>query len=241
MKNRNKRMMCTDINPWSYYLAHHRPDLVENLHRCDIVFSDGFLITFALRLLYKVDACRIGFDATSLYHPILSMLNQDERAVFIIGGKPGVVSIAVQHMRRHYPKIRFVGSLDGYGGVASSVNRIIQSGADFVLCGMGCGHQENFLRALADSEFHGAAFTCGGFLDQLNERPDGYYPGWINQFELRSLYHLRKEPARLWKRYCVEYWTFFFLLLREYVRLRLVPSERSPQWLEARPGPEAQV
>src|SRR6266511_354143 len=207
--------MCTNINPWSYHMARRQPDLVKNLHRFDIVFPDGFLITFALRLLYNVKACRVSFDATSLYHPILAMLNEDERAVFIIGGRPGVAETAVEHMRRHYPKIRFVGSLHGYGCVTNSVDQIIQSGADFVLCGMGCGCQETFLCALEDSEFHVAAFTCGGFLDQLNENPEGYYPLWIDRMELRSLYRLRKEPARLWKRYCVEYWPFFFLLMKE--------------------------
>src|SRR5512132_4094237 len=63
---------------------------MQNLQRFDIIFPEGFLITFALQLLYNVKACRISFDATSLYHPILSMLDENERAVFIIGGKPGV-------------------------------------------------------------------------------------------------------------------------------------------------------
>jgi N-acetylglucosaminyldiphosphoundecaprenol N-acetyl-beta-D-mannosaminyltransferase len=232
IKNRHKKILCTNINPWSYHLAHQHPDLVQNLQRFEIIFPDGFLITFALQLLYNVKACRISFDATSLYHPILSMLDENERAVFIIGGKPGVAQTAVEHMRQHYPNIRFVGSLHGYGCVTNSVEQIIQSGADFVLCGMGCGYQERFLCALEDSEFHGAAFTCGGFLDQLNESPDGYYPMWVDRLELRSLYRLRKEPARLWRRYCVEYWPFFILLMKEYMRLRLTPEERSPQWLE---------
>src|SRR5512132_1600646 len=130
INTRHKKIMCTNINPWSYHLARRRPDLVQNLQRFDIIFPDGFLITFALQLLYNVKACRISFDATSLYHPILSMLDENERAVFIISGKPGVAQTAVEHMRRHYPKIRFVGSLHGYGRVTNSVDQIIQSGAD---------------------------------------------------------------------------------------------------------------
>jgi N-acetylglucosaminyldiphosphoundecaprenol N-acetyl-beta-D-mannosaminyltransferase len=81
---------------------------------------------------------------------------------------------------------------------------------------MGGIAQEDFLISLADQGWKGCGFTCGGYLDQLD---DGlrYYPGWVDRLNIRFAYRLFREPQRLWRRYLIDYREFCILYLKVVV------------------------
>lgn len=210
------------INPRSYYLAQHDPAYGAALARLDLVLPDGIGIVWALRQLTGVRAARISFDATSLYHPVFRHLQSVRCPVFIIGGRPGVAAKAAQRMQTIYPTLNVVGVMHGYQSRAHSVRTIKNSGARFVLCGMGAPNQEAMLMALKQAGFSGSAFSCGGFLDQVVEKKE-YYPRWVDRFEVRCLYRLAREPRRLCRRYLYEYQAF----VRQFLQTMLTRPPRS--------------
>lgn len=217
------------INPGSYYLAKHDPSYAAALARLDLVLPDGVGLIWGIRRVLGMQVARVSFDATSLYHPVFQHLETVRCPTFVIGGKPGVAEKAVERMRKGYPDLTLAGVLDGFRSRAESVRLIKESGARFVLCGMGAPHQEALLVALKDAGFSGTAFTCGGFLDQLVEK-DNYYPQWVDRLEIRWLYRLLREPRRLCRRYLYEYQTFIIPCVRAAFAGRpgTAANDRSP-------------
>jgi N-acetylglucosaminyldiphosphoundecaprenol N-acetyl-beta-D-mannosaminyltransferase len=95
-------------------------------------------------------------------------------------------------------------------------NALLSNPGRLIICGMGAPRQEEFLLSLKRAGWRGMGFTYGGFLDQIASGMQ-YYPAWINRLNLRFLYHLYREPARLWRRYLVEYQVFIRMFLHELV------------------------
>ena len=196
--------LATFVNPSSVTLAKRNDNYRVSLEQFDLVAPDGFGMCVAIRWLHGLQAERISFDNTSLAPVLFDFASRRGLSVALVGAKPGVAEQAGQRIREHFPELRIVAALDGYGDVGDKIRRINELSADIVICGMGGNMQENFLLRLRDSQWPGYGFTCGGFLDQLLE---GYlyYPIWVDSTGLRWAYRLLKEPRRLWRRYLIEY------------------------------------
>jgi N-acetylglucosaminyldiphosphoundecaprenol N-acetyl-beta-D-mannosaminyltransferase len=196
--------LATFVNPSSVTLASRNNDYRLSLSRFDLVAPDGFGMCLAIRWLHGFRTQRISFDNTSLAPVVFDFAIRRGLSVALVGAKPGVAEQAAKRIREHFPDLRIVAALDGYGDFDEKIRRINGLSADIVICGMGGSMQENFLLRLSDSQWSGYGFTCGGFLDQLL---DGYiyYPLWVNSMGLRWAYRLLKEPRRLWRRYLIEY------------------------------------
>ena len=86
---------------------------------------------------------------------------------------------------------------------------------DIIICGMGAPRQEELLLKLKEVRaWKGLGFTCGGYLDQLQQGLH-YYPAAVDKLDLRWLYRLVKEPRRLLRRYILEYQVYWSALMRE--------------------------
>jgi N-acetylglucosaminyldiphosphoundecaprenol N-acetyl-beta-D-mannosaminyltransferase len=220
--NKNKCKILSFVNPYSFYLSFNDDGSYrELLNKCDYILPDGIGVVVALGFLTRARVARLSFDTSSLYRPIFEILNQEQAAIFVVGGRPGLAEVAVERMRRAYSEVRFVGVCNGYRPLAELVDTVRRSNADFLLCGMGAPYQEELALGLKEAGFEGTIMTCGGFLDQLVERED-YYPDWMDRWDLRWVYRLYREPKRLWKRYTVYYGQFVirvaFLVCERWLR-----------------------
>lgn len=205
----------TFINPNSYWIEKKSPSYRQHLSCFDVVLADGIGVVAAARLLNHWPIERISFDGTSLAPPVFDLCSRLDVQVFLVGGAEGVAQVAATAIQESWPSIKIVGLCQGYFERPDEViEKIRNSGARLVLCGMGSPNQEEFLISLKSSGWRGVAFTCGGFLDQLTQGVQ-YYPQWVNSLNLRFAYRLYREPARLWRRYLVQYQYFIGLLLRD--------------------------
>lgn len=236
LDDQTRAWLVTFVNPHSWFIKRKIRDYAEDLQGFDWVLPDGIGVVKALRWAEDTDSVRLSFDGTSLYHPVFGLLDKRNAAVYVVGGVPGVAVSAGVRMKQDYSGIHIAGVRDGFGDWDETLDDIIASKADFVLCGMGAPRQEHFLLALQARGFKGTAFTCGGFLDQLAETTQ-YYPSWINRFELRWVYRLYKEPRRLGRRYLVEYFPFVRAIMMAIARIQLakaLPSTSMRQRAEAK-------
>lgn len=213
-------LLVTFVNPYAWRLRAAQPDYARLLAGFDLVLPDGIGVVKALAWVKGRAAARLSFDASSLYLPVFDRLDRDRRRLFVIGAAPGIAERAVQRMQGEFPGIDYAGCLDGYRPPDEAVAAILQARPDLVLCGMGAPYQERLLLGLRAQGFTGVGFTCGGFLDQLAEKPR-YYPGWVDKAELRWLYRLCREPRRLFRRYAVDYAPFIGATLGGVLRRRL--------------------
>ena len=223
-RSKAEPLLVTFINPHAWTMARRDRSFPSLLEKMSLVLPDGIAVARMASLLLGRPVERMSFDASSLYDPIFRSLEKEGCRLFVIGAAPGIAAEAVARMQAAYPGIAFVGCLDGFQPQESAVQAVIDATPDMVLCGMGAPHQERFLLALRDVGFKGAAFTCGGFLDQL-ALAETYYPAWIDRLELRWAYRVWKEPRRLWRRYAVEYLPFIRLSLARLLQSRLMGKD----------------
>jgi N-acetylglucosaminyldiphosphoundecaprenol N-acetyl-beta-D-mannosaminyltransferase len=205
--------LTTFVNPSSIKLARHNPSFAQALNRFDAVLPDGVGVSRAIEKLQKREACRISFDSTSAALPIFELGSDLDLGVALVGGGEGVAARAASQLQRHFPKLRIVAAMSGYGDLEAKREHLLRANPGIVVCGMGSIAQEDFLISLADQGWRGCGFTCGGYLDQL----DGglqYYPGWVDSLNIRFAYRIFREPHRLWRRYLVDYREFCILYLK---------------------------
>ncbi|MEZ5823228.1 MAG: WecB/TagA/CpsF family glycosyltransferase [Geminicoccaceae bacterium] len=213
-------MLATFVNPHAWTLKERDERYPSLLDEMDMILPDGIAVAKMASRLLGLQAGRFSFDASSLYHPLFSALEAEQRSLFVVGAAPGVAQKAVERMQASYPGISVSGVLDGFQPREKAIQAIIEARPDLVVCGMGAPHQEQFLIALREAGFTGAAFTCGGFLDQL-ALAENYYPAWVDRLEIRWLWRIWCEPKRLWRRYAIEYMPFIRLSLSTLLRQKL--------------------
>jgi len=184
------------------------------LARVDVILSDGILITKVLRVLRSGHVDRISFDSTSIAPVVFQSAVRNRLDVILVGGRESVAERAADCLRFHFPGIQILATMNGFLNWESIMDRIVSSNPHVVICGMGAPFQEMFLTKLVGAGWKGFGFTCGGYLDQLNDAYH-YYPIWMDRHNLRWLYRLIKEPNRMGRRYLLDYQPFLRALSRE--------------------------
>lgn len=199
--------LFTFVNPGALAVARRVGDYPELLAAFDVVFPDGIGMCWAMRLLHGLRPARVSFDTTSLAPAVIKWAVKNRFTVGLVGGRPGVAQKAGDQLVKAYPELAISVTLDGFGDRMSKIAELRRRAPDIVICGMGAGEQERFLVSFAAAGWSGAAFTCGGYLDQLSEGLH-YYPAWIDATNLRWAYRILREPRRLARRYLVDYALF---------------------------------
>lgn len=146
-----------------------------------------------------------------VYGPDL-MLNVLERAAergwtsFLYGGKDGVPELLSEKLTERFPDLKIVGAYSPpfrpltEEEDAEIVQRINDSGADFVWVGLSTPKQEKWMHAHRDRLDAPALFGVGAAFDfHAGLVPQA--PEWMQKRGLEWFYRLTKEPKRLWRRY----------------------------------------
>jgi N-acetylglucosaminyldiphosphoundecaprenol N-acetyl-beta-D-mannosaminyltransferase len=104
--------------------------------------------------------------------------------------------------------------------------RIVSSGAQILLAGLGCPRQETFayeMRSLLPMPVLavGAAFSfIAGTLSQA--------PPAMQRFGLEWLYRLKEEPLRLWRRYLLLNPYYVYLVAKQKLGMKFSPAGIKP-------------
>lgn len=214
-------VLTTFVNPHAYHLARKHPGYAADLRHFDFVLPDGIGVVWGVRLLTGRRIERMSFDSTSLALPVLERACRERRVVLLIGGRPGVAARAALRLQAHLPGLQIGGALDGFQDEAAYVRAVRSLRPDIVVCGTGAPRQEALLLHLVrQGGWCGLGYTCGGYLDQLEEGVR-YYPPVIDAWNMRWLYRMAREPGRLWRRYAIEYQAFGRALCRGVLSGRL--------------------
>ena len=193
----------TFLNPVSYVDALRHKDLFAQF---DGIFADGSVLVKAIRLMYGKKVTRRSCDWTSIAKDIFLKSEHTGERIYLIGSKPGEVDKAVGLFKEKCPKAVIAGYHHGYFNNEeerdTAIRTMVAARPDFLFVGMGIIKQEEFLLRAKALGFEGTGFTCGGFIHQTAQTQVGYYPEWIDRWNMRFLYRMYKEPYTR-KRYIV--------------------------------------
>lgn len=190
--NETQPKLISFVNPYSYMIL--KGDLASYEH-VDCFYSDAIISSLSFSLIGKKNVPRVSFDYGSFAKTFLETLNQSRSAVYFIGAKPNEIAKTMIVFKQKYPNLNIVGYRDGYFSDDAekfcSIKVIIDSGAEYVVCGMGTPYQEQFGTLLKQQSLGTIKeiYTCGGFLHQSSKGVQ-YYPDLINKLHLRWLYRI---------------------------------------------------
>ena len=183
-----------------------------DISKITVLYSDGFFLTWILKLLYGCNVVRRSFDSTSIG---LDVLLDDKVAV--IGATQSELENFSKLLLKNYG-VSVLPLSNGFvdfneENLHSLVEKMRMEGTSVLVLGLGCPKQEEIGLAFHRLNSELLIYTCGAFITQTARGGSFiYYPGWIDKTNLRWLYRLYKEPHTL-KRLTSVFWISVYAVL----------------------------
>ena len=171
------------------------------LEAADFLLPDGSGMALAARL--AGEPMGENLNGTDLFPEICRHAARRGQSVFLLGGKPGIATLAASTMRGLHPALRVAGTRHGFWS-ASEEDQLIAdinaSGAAILMVGLGVPLQEKWIQRVRHRLTARVVMGVGGLFD--------YYSGAIPRAPLafRKIgcewaWRLMQEPRRLFTRY----------------------------------------
>lgn len=168
--------------------AERDPHLRKILLDADVCLCDGIGVSLPAMLEGKGPIRRVtGIDSAER---LMKFAADRSIPVAFLGGCPGVAESAAVRMRRRYPGLRVVATLDGYYPREQErwvCRRLAASGAEIVLVCMGAPRQEVFIRNHGKAIGARLYLPLGGTFDVWSGKVKRC-PGWLRTLGLEWAY-----------------------------------------------------
>jgi exopolysaccharide biosynthesis WecB/TagA/CpsF family protein len=201
------------------------PDFYRIYELADYRVCDSQILLYASRFLgtplkEKISGSDL-FPAFCMFHKE----NRDIR-IFLLGGMDGVPEKATAMINQKVGREIVVGAYSPPFGFESDeqecraiLERIKQSGATVLAVGVGAPKQEKWIYSYKDQLPMIKIFMAVGAAINFEAGVISRAPQWISNLGLEWLYRFLGEPTRLWKRYFIDDFPFFFLLVKQRLSL----------------------
>jgi len=209
-------------NLHSLYIYHHDRSFRQFYKHANFIHIDGMPLIFLGRLFgYPLKRSnRLAY--LDLIQPLMMEAARQRWRVFFIGSKPGVAAKAEKFFKDQSPGLQMK-TMHGYFDVTpgskenQKVLEIINTyKPNILMVGMGMPRQEDWVLDNLNNLNANVILTIGACMDYIAKAVPTP-PRWLGQLGLEWAYRLLSEPRRLWRRYLLEPWFIFKLLIRELI------------------------
>lgn len=177
--------------------AYENPEFSSILNSADYLVPDGAGLLLAARIFGEPLQERIaGYD---LMRSLLEKISDKDYSVYFLGGKPGIIDLAVKNVREELPELNMAGFHHGYLDRVNKkeiINEINRIQPDLLFVGMGVPLQEEFFDTNFDNLNIKLGLAVGGSFDVLAGQTERA-PLWMQKMYLEWFYRLLQEPKRL--------------------------------------------
>ena len=199
------------LNAHCFNLAQKDREYFDILNSCDYLLNDGIGIKIASKIEKLV--LKKNLNGTDFIPEIAEMASKKGYKIFLLGAKDGIAEEAAVKLKEKFEGLQIAGVHSGYGLDESVLEMINNSKADILIAGMGVPMQEKWIRENKSKLGSVKLFVGGGaILDFLSQRIRRA-PLLMRKIGLEWLFRLCLEPGRLWRRYLVGNFLFFFYIL----------------------------
>jgi N-acetylglucosaminyldiphosphoundecaprenol N-acetyl-beta-D-mannosaminyltransferase len=215
------------------------PAVRDLISGASLVLADGMPLVWAARL--RGDPLPGRVTGSSLIFTLSGAASGQGRAIYLLGGEPGVPERAAVELERRYPGLLVAGTDATPVGfdrrpdkLAAVRRRLEQARPDIVYVGLGFPKQDRVIAALAPGLPAAWFIGCGAaipFAAGVLTRA----PSWMQRLGLEWAHRLISEPRRLFRRYLVDDLPFAarLIITSAAARLRagprLAPARGLPQ------------
>ena len=188
------------LNAHCFNLAQKDREYFDILNSCDYLLNDGIGIKIASKIEKLV--LKKNLNGTDFIPEIAEMAAKKGYKIFLLGAKDGIAEEAAVKLKEKFEGLQIAGVHSGYG-LDESVLEM----------GMGVPMQEKWIRENKSKLGSVKLFVGGGaILDFLSQRIRRA-PLLMRKIGLEWLFRLCLEPGRLWRRYLVGNFLFFYYIL----------------------------
>jgi len=177
--------------------AQRDPELREIIEEADLVAPDGAGVVLAARMLnLPVNVRCSGCD---MVEQLCRAAANKRRAVYLLGGEPGVAEEAAAKLKQRIPGLQVAGCHDGYFSDDEEpqiVEDIRRKCPGVLLVALGIPRQEKWIKQHLEELGVPICIGVGGSLDVISGRKRRA-PVWMQRAGLEWLYRTMKEPSRL--------------------------------------------
>lgn len=199
------------LNAHCFNLAQKDREYFDILNSCDYLLNDGIGIKIASKIEKLV--LKKNLNGTDFIPEIAEMAAKKGYKIFLLGAKNGIAEEAAVKLKEKFEGLQIAGVHSGYGLDESVLEMINNSKADILIAGMGVPMQEKWIRENKSKLGSVKLFVGGGaILDFLSQRIRRA-PLLMRKIGLEWVFRLCLEPGRLWRRYLVGNFLFFYYIL----------------------------
>lgn len=170
--------------------------LFKILNEADLVIPDGIGIIYASKILGK--GLRERVTGVDLMLKMLQFCNNNNKSIFILGGKPGVGELAAKNIQSKFLNIEIKGIKDGYFNddkEAEIIREINDLAPDILFVALGAPKQEKWIYKYRKELRAKVAIGVGGGVD-IWAGTAKRAPYIFQKLGLEWFYRLIKEPFR---------------------------------------------
>lgn len=208
--------------------AHNDKSFANIVSNANVITPDGKPLTWALKILYHIRQERVaGMD---LLPDLLESAVDNNIPVYFYGGTEELLGETKEFLHLKYPYLHVAGMYSPpfrklfNEEEEEIINNINNSGAGLVFVILGCPKQECWMSTMK-GHVKAVMIGVGGALPVMIGKKKRA-PVWMQKAGMEWFYRLAQEPKRLFKRYAVTNSQFLFMLLKEFVRLRILKFAR---------------
>ncbi len=208
----NKKSRLFFVNAHCYNLSQKDRRYEDCLEQAEIVLNDGI----GIQLGAKVFGIRFEENLNGTdFSPILLTESRDRGlTVFLLGAKPGIAERAAANLKDSIQGLSIVGTHHGYFEDSAAMVRMINAAdPDILIVGMGVPQQEKWITEHFDALNARIVAGVGAFIDFAAGRVSRA-PRWMRICRMEWMYRLMLEPGRMWRRYLVGNFKFFYYIIR---------------------------
>ncbi len=205
------------------------PDFFKAYEMADYKLCDSQIIYYVSRFLGTPIKERISgsdfFPAFYKYHQ-----NSEDIKIFLLGAREGVAQKAQDNINAKIGRQIVIGSHSPSFGFEKNeeeclkiIEEIQNSGATVLAVGVGAPKQEKWIQKYKGQLPNIKIFLAIGATIDFEAGSIQRAPKWMSELGMEWLYRLWSEPKRLWRRYLVDDPQFFWLILKQKLKLYQFP------------------
>jgi exopolysaccharide biosynthesis WecB/TagA/CpsF family protein len=205
------------------------PDFFKAYEMADYKLCDSQIIYYVSRFLGTPIKERISgsdfFPAFYKYHQ-----NSEDIKIFLLGAREGVAQKAQDNINAKIGRQIVIGSHSPSFGFEKNeeeclkiIEEIQNSGATVLAVGVGAPKQEKWIQKYKGQLPNIKIFLAIGATIDFEAGSIQRAPKWMSELGMEWLYRLWSEPKRLWRRYLLDDPRFFWLILKQKLKLYQFP------------------
>ena len=213
----NNKVKIIYANAFSIVVANKNKRFRLALLNADIVHPDGIGIWIGLKFLYRSKSL-LRFNWTDYGFDFLKTCEENQWTIFFLGSTNDILMKARENLKKKYPRLKLLGTLNGYENVDSNetIELINNLNVDILYVGLGTPKQEIWINDNAQ-KLNCRVIQAVGDLFSLYADEKKRGPKFFQQVGLEWFFRLLGNPIKYARRYLLGIPQFFIIVIKQYL------------------------